>query len=420
LFNIVYASDSFEPILSLLAPRVENAIAVGRGLPYLYFLLEFLAAWNERPALLAPMAYKWCSAIFEVIERFEMMDPKRGLNDYATPNRYLFDAPSFHTVGPYCDRFHRGGTPRRFPPFPEDSKNCLSKILAIVLRQVDPDPGGLALRLDHVFRSNRTLETIFSSDDDETIADAVCIWILGDSGVPPGSLARYLARRVERAKPFSPRLRRVAIRAIERIGQRGLEVSGLATIRLLNRLQVDMHEISDKRTWTKVLISAIRSPAGAKNLSSQCWRLFHELLKIHWWFPRNFTRDLKVTKSLEDVGDWEILEAWLTFIWWGEPTSKSMEDIGRVTLKLLLHQPSALPRFEDMRNKGKLWEKHRGLLQQICDKARAEPLPLKCLPRPWVTFCFTQHLFVLTLFWPSQSIDATPLASLHFGGDDTF
>jgi len=102
--------------------------------------------------------------------------------------------------------------------------------------------------------------------------------------------------------------------------------------------------------------------------------------------------------SLEEAGDLENLEGWMVVMWRGNPTT-SIEDIERVTLKLLLHHPSALPRFEDLCNTNKVWDKK--LLQRICDKARAEPLPLKCPPRP-------------------QSIDTTPLASLHFGGDDTF
>jgi hypothetical protein len=212
----------------------------------------------------------------------------------------------------------------------------------------------------------------------------------------------------------------VAIRAIGRIGQSELEASGLETIRLLNHLKADVDEILDKYGWTQALTSAIRSPAGAESLSPQCWRLFRELLKTPRSLPWNWdvTRDVEVMISLEEAGSWETLEVWIVFIWFARPAPKWMEDVERVTLELLLHQPSALPRFEDLCNAAEVWD--RKLLQQICDKAQAEPLPPECPSRLWVTVCSTQHPFFLTLLWSSQLTHATPLAPLHFGGDDTF
>jgi hypothetical protein len=82
-------------------------------------------------------------------------------------------------------------------------------------------------------------ELAFSSSDDEVIADAVSVWIVGGDPAPPGSFAGYFAKRMERSRSFSPRLRQVTIRAIESIKYNVLEVSGLETIRLLNRLNVD-------------------------------------------------------------------------------------------------------------------------------------------------------------------------------------
>jgi cyanophycinase-like exopeptidase len=67
-------------------------------------------------------------------------------------------------------------------------------------------------------------EVAFSSNDDEVIADAVTIWIIGGDQAPLGSFASYFAKRVESNSPFSPRLRQVAIRAIELTWRRELEV----------------------------------------------------------------------------------------------------------------------------------------------------------------------------------------------------
>ncbi|KAF9783371.1 hypothetical protein BJ322DRAFT_1070501 [Thelephora terrestris] len=245
-------------------------------------------------------------------------------------------------------------------------------------------------------------ETIFSSDDDETIADAVCIWTVDHYGIPPGSLARYLARRVERAEPLSLRLRRAAIRALECIGVSELEASGLETIRLLNRLQADVDEISDKYKWSEVLISAMRSPAGVESLSSHCWCSLRKLLGFLGWYPRSLTRDVEVMISLEEAGDWEILEVWIVFMWYvSRPIPKWMEVLERGTLELLLHQPSALTRFEDLCNQMESLGYNTQPLRRICDKAPVEPSPPKCPPQ-------------------TQLIHASPLVPLDFGGDDTF
>jgi len=69
LLNVVYASDSLEAILSHLSIRVTNGITDGSCLHHLIYLLEFLAAWEKRPACLTPMTYQWCSAISKVAGR---------------------------------------------------------------------------------------------------------------------------------------------------------------------------------------------------------------------------------------------------------------------------------------------------------------------------------------------------------------
>jgi hypothetical protein len=93
------------------------------------------------------------------------------------------------------------------------------------------------------------LNVAFSSEDDEALADAVTIWIVGGGQTPPGFFACYLAERVGSYRPFSPRLRRVGIHVIERIRYGVLEVSGLETVRLLNRLNVDVDDMVDRHVW---------------------------------------------------------------------------------------------------------------------------------------------------------------------------
>jgi len=65
--GIILASDSTSlcDILSHWSMRVTYAIVNGNCPQHLYYLLEFLAAWEKQPAYLTLMAYQWCSAISE-------------------------------------------------------------------------------------------------------------------------------------------------------------------------------------------------------------------------------------------------------------------------------------------------------------------------------------------------------------------
>jgi hypothetical protein len=90
-------------------------------------------------------------------------------------------------------------------------------------------------------------EEAFSGDDDEVIADVVSVWIVSGYRTPSGGCARYFAKRVENGSPFSPRLRRVAIRVICGTWRHGVEVSTLETVRLLNCLNVDVDDMGKHR-----------------------------------------------------------------------------------------------------------------------------------------------------------------------------
>jgi hypothetical protein len=69
----------------------------------------------------------------------------------------------------------------------------------------------------------------------------------------------------------------VSIRAIERIRYGVLEVSGLETVRLLNRLNVDVNDMVDRHVWVWLLAEVIRLTTGLESLSSHYWRLLDKL-----------------------------------------------------------------------------------------------------------------------------------------------
>ena len=102
-----------------------------------------------------------------------------------------------------------------------------------------------AIGLSQTSHHDRVFEVAFSIRDDEVIADAVCAWIADSGCTPVGSLISHLADRAESTTPFLPRLRQMAIHAIHRIWSSELAVSALETVRLLDRLEVDVDDMDD-------------------------------------------------------------------------------------------------------------------------------------------------------------------------------
>jgi len=211
----------------------------------------------------------------------------------------------------------------------------------------------------------------FSSDDDEVIADAMCAWIAEGDTVPAGSCVRCLAERVESDTPFSPRLRQVSIRVIERIWPGERLVSTLGTVRLLNRLDVDVDDMENQGDWARLLECVARSPTGLESLSSHYWRLLDKLEGVYVGSTFRGT----TMRLLENAEDREKLEIWMPIVWRSAHRYWSMQDFGRVTLTLLLRRPSALPRFEGLCETDGVDAIHKLELRRICDQARTEQSP---------------------------------------------
>jgi hypothetical protein len=431
--KIVSASDSLDTILSHLSTRVKDIIASGNDLQRLDPLLEFLVAWGKRPAWLTSMAYEWCSVISEAAGRPRLgelpvdlpLEPQSQPKprDRCQPqdlahSRVLSEIADgeFSHVGPDRDSVRMDDTPddtRRYPrhPIPFSYGTLLSTILKIGFRLVGPGDDWSTLHLRHTHHHKRVFETAFSSDDDEVIADAASIWIVGGDQAPPGSFARYFAKRVERSTPFSRRPRQISIRVIERTLHGQLETAGLETVRLLNRLDVDVDDMVRQDVWAQLLVDVVRVPAGLENMSSHYWRLLGELsLAASLVTPGS--RDVEVMRSLETAEDWEKLEVWVVVVWSSlsqSPPTSTMEDIERATLDLLLRRPSVSPRFEALCERGSLYPSHRDKLWQVCKQAQKEQLPLESSPSLYVSVRPVQHLSVLiSPFSLLQSISPCP------------
>ena len=137
-----------------------NAIVDARCLYHLRYLLEFLAAWEKRPAYLTPMAYQWCSAISEAAGRFDPGKMSTGDRLFSQQNltvsQYLphLVERRFSEVGVRCDPIRLDATSHRTHghsqhPGPKSYSYLLSVALDIGFRHVTPSHYQSALHLDH-------------------------------------------------------------------------------------------------------------------------------------------------------------------------------------------------------------------------------------------------------------------------------
>jgi hypothetical protein len=393
-----------------LSTGVVGVVASGNRFHHLFFLLWFLAAWGERPAYLGPMAHRWCTAISKGAAVLKQREPpteplaplqyrahvririqkflRFPLEREPAPYSLRSIEEMFSETGPCCDQtfgddfYHDSG-----PIHDNLLRDLLPMTVEVGFRLSAPGSTKQLPLSGHTSHHDLVFKGLLSSWDGEIVADAVCMWTAGCDFRPVGSCARYLVARVERTKPFSPRLRRASVRAIKLIRRRITRwVSGLEIFRWLNRLGIDGDDVMDKREWAELLVEAIRSPTGVGNLSFHHWR-FLDKLTLEYGFDYELSTDFalrgaEVTKLLEEVEDWERLEIWMTIAWQHVGWSTTTKDTERVTLKLLLRWPSALPRFEDIR-----WQtlpRCDPILRSVCNKARAEQstsMEMESVPR---------------------------------------
>lgn len=309
-------------------------------------LLGFLVAWKNPPREIAIIAHHWCSAISE-----KLRDLDRGriaLEGRLLPRPDLWYL-KIRTADEYAD--------------------LLLKALELGFRRSEPRNFGLV----HTSHHHWMFDIVFSSDDDEVIADAVCAWVV-DRHQTVGSSARHLSRRVERGTPFSPRLRRMVISVLNEGS--GVAGSELDIARLLNHLDPNMDiDVRHQNNWRRLLADVIRSLTGRMALSPRNWRLLGDLAPARGPVPffELYDMEMEVLRSLYDAEDWERLEEWMLLIWsCGLSSEVPMEDIEQVTLRLLQRRPSALQRFETLYKRDDCIQ--GGQLRQVCDRVRTEQL----------------------------------------------
>ena len=321
-------------------------------LQYLCHLLHCLAAWENRPLIFSLLGNSWCSDVSKILEKLDQ--GKTALESQLSSNLQSPRHPRDEIAHKYAE--------------------LLLKTLEVGFRQSEP----YTLSSSHTPHQRWMFDIIFTSGNDEVLADTLCAWAADRDQATIGSChARRLDGRVERSIPFSPRLRRIIIKVIQ-----GCELttdgSELDVARLLNQLYLDADDIQDHDNFQHLLVCVARSPAGREALSSQSWCLLGELALAERPGPffQLLDVDVEVWRSVHDGEGWEKLEVWMLVIWlsFDLESEVRMGEIMQVTLRLFQQHPSALQRFELLCEQDKFV--YGSQLRQICDQARAEQLSL--------------------------------------------
>ena len=295
---------------------------------------------------------------------------------------------------------------------PHDCTLLLPVTLEIGFRLTAPSHDQSAPDPKHTPHHEQMFKIAFMSGDDEVIADATWAWIAGGACGPPSSFAGHLNERAGRNEPFSPRLRRACICCIEYTWLGELEEPGLETVRLLNRLSVDVDDVAQGHEWEMLLVGIIRSPTGLENLSSHSWHLLNKLALARAEEMDFASRDMEVIGFLERAEDREKLEDWMVSVWLSDVPDWSMQDVRRATINLLSQRPSALPGFEVVCATMPAWMGVNGL-RDICKQEKTDRSVSEALP-PYVPVrSFASHRCVLTFVCLcfSQPTDLAPLPS---------
>ena len=172
----------------------------------------------------------------------------------------------------------------------------------------------------------------------------------------------------------SQRLRRLVIRSVELVGSQQVRQVGVEEFTaLLDRLSVGTEDMDSEIEWLKLLLNVVRIPEGRRALPYSYWELIAELAVDQSWFPNDqIDHDLRVTLSLEEEEEWDMLECWSGFIWLQRcPKVDAIpEDLERTMLSLFRQRPGAVKKLERRIQRSSVPQVPECLecLQQICER----------------------------------------------------
>ena len=259
----------------------------------------------------------------------------------------------------------------------KDWESLLLVCLELGFRHLDPLEPHTPIRLTHTEHHRGLVDIVFKSQRDEVIADFLCAWTMADylpeqAGETVGICIGHLAG-LHNLAPFSPRLRRLAIRFVERAGCRGFEGAGVEKfVELLDHLHLTFKEMDSSR-WASLLMDVIRSSEGSRRLSDLYWELLVELTVLGWSPGFGDTDGLKTARSLIDTEEWGKLECWIGIVWMHIESVEIMEeDLEHSTLLLFRQRPGADQRLEQWMERWRKrfpWRRVPESLQRILTQA---------------------------------------------------
>ena len=300
----------------------------------LQYILCGLVGMENQPDWLTKMAYKWCSVI--------------------------------------CENYQNLA----------DGQNLLHICLEIGFRYHYPKGSWTMQRLTHTKYHHNLANIIFTSGNNEAIADLLVAWTLGHRFPRPhGPLNTCVGYFIhfQKLQPFSSRLRQLLIHSIGVIGYEGFEEVGVEVfISLLDSLHVEVNDVEHEEEWIRLILGAIQSSEATQHLSCHYWDLLVELAIIASQWPELYpTYNPWVTRFLKDAQEWDKLKCWLGVVWmvWPPKGDETMEkDLECGMLSLFHQQPSAIQKLQQWMGQ---WDEMFKLgipkaFEQICNRAHLE------------------------------------------------
>ena len=226
-------------------------------------------------------------------------------------------------------------------------------------RRLDPWQPPTNILLTHTEHHQGLVDVVFKNPKDKWIVDLLHTRTLGPHLPWTKNPLDYrlIEHLTEFHTQFSSRLRRVAMRFVERVGYKGFEHVGVKSfVELLDRLGVEVENMDEKHIWMSLLFDVIRSPEGAQLLSDRYWELLVELV-ISEQLPPEFgdTDALKIAALLTDAQEWGKLECWIGIVWMCSDSQDVfnviLEDLEDSVQLLFLHRPDAAQMLEQRMEK---------------------------------------------------------------------
>ena len=316
--SLLFTSGHMKPALYQLSKAVLSAVD---GTPaqqtFIPHVLRDLVKLEYRPKYLTDLAYSWCSVIYEKREHLR------------------------------------------------DWESLLLVCLEIGFRHLDFRTDDIEVRLTHTQHHRGLVDVVFKSRESELIADLLHAWtvIYTYREAAHGFLdlcPLYLVG-LHNMVPFSPRLRRLVIRSVRRIGYKKFEEVGVERfIGLLNHLDVTVEDMDpdEKGGWSWILLYTIQSSEGTQHLSHSYWEFLVEFAasedpvssrtpwRLSWRL--DLACSLQIITSLTKAKEWSKLECWMGIVWMLLP--KGLDpgegDLGHSMTLLFRQRPGAVQKLE--------------------------------------------------------------------------